>query len=88
MTLSERDQNTFGILTQHKTAAFLLQLKGKAFTLGRKRQRVYRCNRLLVGESYGHSNKYIADAIYKQLTTLEHVLLAVTHEPALFWVKN
>ena len=32
---------------------------------------------------YGHSNKYIADAIYKQLTTLEHVLFGgFTHEPA------
>lgn len=33
---------------------------------------------------YGHSNKYIADAIYKQLTTLEHVLFGgFTHEPAI-----
>jgi adenosylmethionine-8-amino-7-oxononanoate aminotransferase len=32
-----------------------------------------------VGEPFGHSNKFIADAIYKQLTTLEHVLLAVLH---------
>ena len=32
---------------------------------------------------FGHSNKYIADAIYKQLTTLEHVLFGgFTHEPA------
>jgi len=32
---------------------------------------------------YGHSNKYIADAIYKQLTTLEHVLFGgFTHAPA------
>ncbi len=32
---------------------------------------------------YGHSNKHIADAIYKQLTTLEHVLFGgFTHEPA------
>jgi adenosylmethionine---8-amino-7-oxononanoate aminotransferase len=32
---------------------------------------------------YGHSNKFIADAIYKQLTTLEHVLFGgFTHEPA------
>jgi adenosylmethionine-8-amino-7-oxononanoate aminotransferase len=32
---------------------------------------------------YGHSNKYIADAIYKQLTTLEHVLFGgFTHSPA------
>jgi adenosylmethionine---8-amino-7-oxononanoate aminotransferase len=32
---------------------------------------------------YGHSNQYIADAIYKQLTTIEHVLFGgFTHEPA------
>ncbi|MES2485065.1 MAG: adenosylmethionine--8-amino-7-oxononanoate transaminase [Bacteroidota bacterium] len=32
---------------------------------------------------YGHSNKYIADAIYAQLTTLEHVLFGgFTHAPA------
>ena len=32
---------------------------------------------------YGHSNKFIADAIYKQLTSLEHVLFGgFTHEPA------
>jgi adenosylmethionine-8-amino-7-oxononanoate aminotransferase len=32
---------------------------------------------------YGHSNTFIADAIYKQLTTLEHVLFGgFTHEPA------
>ena len=33
---------------------------------------------------YGHSNKYIADAIYSQLTSLEHVLFGgFTHEPAI-----
>jgi adenosylmethionine---8-amino-7-oxononanoate aminotransferase len=32
---------------------------------------------------FGHSNKVIADAVYKQLTTLEHVLFGgFTHEPA------
>lgn len=32
---------------------------------------------------FGHSNKFIANAIYKQLTTLEHVLFGgFTHEPA------
>jgi adenosylmethionine-8-amino-7-oxononanoate aminotransferase len=31
-----------------------------------------------------HSNTFIADAIYKQLTTLEHVLFGgFTHEPAI-----
>jgi adenosylmethionine-8-amino-7-oxononanoate aminotransferase len=33
---------------------------------------------------FGHSNQFIADAIYKQLTTLEHVLFGgFTHEPAI-----
>lgn len=33
---------------------------------------------------FGHSNKFIADAIYRQLTTLEHVLFGgFTHEPAI-----
>lgn len=32
---------------------------------------------------FGHSNMYIANAIYKQLTTLEHVLFGgFTHQPA------
>lgn len=32
---------------------------------------------------YGHSNRYIADAMYRQLTTLEHVLFGgFTHQPA------
>ncbi|MCR5861286.1 adenosylmethionine--8-amino-7-oxononanoate transaminase [Flavobacterium sp. J372] len=38
---------------------------------------------------YGHSNKYIADAIYKQLTTLEHVLFGgFTHEPAILLAER
>lgn len=33
---------------------------------------------------FGHSNQFIADAIYKQLTSLEHVLFGgFTHEPAI-----
>jgi adenosylmethionine-8-amino-7-oxononanoate aminotransferase len=36
------------------------------------------------GLTYGHSNTFIADAIYKQLTTLEHVLFGgFLHEPAI-----
>lgn len=38
---------------------------------------------------YGHSNKYIADAIYKQLTSLEHVLFGgFTHEPAVLLAER
>ena len=38
---------------------------------------------------YGHSNKYIADAIYRQLTSLEHVLFGgFTHEPAILLAEK
>jgi len=38
---------------------------------------------ILMPLRFGHSNTFIADAIYKQLTTLEHVLFGgFTHEPA------
>ncbi|MGQ2983456.1 adenosylmethionine--8-amino-7-oxononanoate transaminase [Flavobacterium sp.] len=38
---------------------------------------------------YGHSNKYVADAIYKQLTSLEHVLFGgFTHEPAVLLAER
>lgn len=51
--------------------------------MGRKRKRIHRCHRILVVNPYGHSNTIIADAIYKQLTTLEHVLFGgFTHDKA------
>src|SRR5690554_4142173 len=38
---------------------------------------------------YGHSNQKIAEAIYKQLTSLEHVLFGgFTHEPAVLLSEN
>ena len=38
---------------------------------------------------FGHSNKYIADAIYSQLTSLEHVLFGgFTHEPAILLARG
>ena len=38
---------------------------------------------------FGHSNRFIADAIYKQLTTLEHVLFGgFTHEPAVVFSEK
>lgn len=38
---------------------------------------------------HGHSNSRIAEAIYKQATTLEHVIFAgFTHEPAITLCKN
>jgi adenosylmethionine-8-amino-7-oxononanoate aminotransferase len=68
MTLSEDQKNTFGIPTQHKTAATLLLLKGaRRFALGRNKEYIDAIASWWVNP-YGHSNKYIADAIYKQLT--------------------
>jgi adenosylmethionine-8-amino-7-oxononanoate aminotransferase len=55
--------------------------------LGRKRKEYIDAIASWWVNPYGHSNKYIADAIYKQLTTLEHVLLAVLHMNLLFWKK-
>ena len=38
---------------------------------------------------FGHANTFIADAIYKQLTTLEHVLFGgFTHEPAVLLAEK
>jgi hypothetical protein len=39
MTLSEETKNTFGIRTQHKTAALPIAIKGEG-ALGRKRQSI------------------------------------------------
>jgi hypothetical protein len=57
-----------------------LLLKGRRFA-GTKTTK-YIDNRLLVGEPLWDSNKYIADAIYKQLTTLEMYFFGGLHEPA------
>jgi adenosylmethionine-8-amino-7-oxononanoate aminotransferase len=43
----------------------------------------------VVGKSVWHSNRFIADAIYQQLTTLEHVLFGgFTHEPAVLLAEK
>lgn len=87
MTLLEKDQKyIWHPYTQHKTAALPVVIKSGNGAL------LYDIN----GKEYidaiaswwvnpfGHSNKFIADAIYKQLTTLEHVLFGgFTHEPAI-----
>lgn len=86
MTLSERDQRMlWHPYTQHKTAlppvaivrgedALLWDEEGKEYIDAIASWWV---------NPFGHSNRVIADAIYKQLTTLEHVLFGgFTHEPA------
>lgn len=85
-TLSNRDQkHLWHPYTQHKTAtpaiaivrgdgALLWDEDGVEYIDGIASWWV---------NPYGHSNRVIADAIYKQLTTLEHVLFGgFTHEPA------
>ncbi|MBX9888655.1 MAG: adenosylmethionine--8-amino-7-oxononanoate transaminase [Flavobacteriaceae bacterium] len=87
MTLSERDQQyLWHPYTQHKTAALPIAIKkGKGALLWDEKGKEY-IDAIASWwvNPYGHSNKFIADAIYKQLTTLEHVLFGgFTHEPAI-----
>lgn len=86
MNLSERDKkHNWHPYTQHKTASnFPAIVKGKDALLWDENGKEY-IDAIASWwvNPYGHSNKFIADAIYKQLTTLEHVLFGgFTHEPA------
>ena len=86
MTLSERDKkHNWHPYTQHKTAQLHPAIvKGKDALLWDEEGKEY-IDAIASWwvNPYGHSNKVIADAIYKQLTTLEHVLFGgFTHEPA------
>lgn len=86
MTLSERDKKyNWHPYTQHKTAQFHPAIvKGKDALLWDENGKEY-IDAIASWwvNPYGHSNQVIADAIYKQLTTLEHVLFGgFTHEPA------
>jgi adenosylmethionine-8-amino-7-oxononanoate aminotransferase len=86
MTLTERDsQHLWHPYTQHKTAALPIAItKGKGALLWDDNNKEY-IDAIASWwvNPYGHSNKFISDAIYKQLTTLEHVLFGgFTHEPA------
>lgn len=88
MNLSERDkQHNWHPYTQHKTAPnFPAIVKGEGVFLWDENGNQYidAISSWWVNP-FGHSNKIIADAIYKQLTTLEHVLFGgFTHEPAVF----
>ncbi|MFD2601524.1 adenosylmethionine--8-amino-7-oxononanoate transaminase [Flavobacterium suzhouense] len=84
--LTERDsQYLWHPYTQHKTAAKPIGItKGEGVLLWDENGKEY-IDAIASWwvNPYGHSNRYIADAIYKQLTSLEHVLFGgFTHEPA------
>jgi adenosylmethionine---8-amino-7-oxononanoate aminotransferase len=86
MNLSERDKkHNWHPYTQHKTAQnFPAIVKGKNTLLWDENGKEY-IDAIASWwvNPYGHCNTFIADAIYKQLTTLEHVLFGgFTHEPA------
>ncbi len=86
MNLTERDQkHNWHPYTQHKTAALPVAIiRGKDALLWDENNKEY-IDAIASWwvNPYGHANKFIADAIYKQLTTLEHVLFGgFTHEPA------
>lgn len=87
MTLIEKDsQHLWHPYTQHKTAALPIAIKkGEGALLWDENNKQY-IDAIASWwvNPFGHSNKFIADAIYKQLTTLEHVLFGgFTHEPAI-----
>ena len=86
MSLTEKDsQYLWHPYTQHKTASAPIAItKGKGALLWDENGKEY-IDAIASWwvNPYGHSNKYIAESIYKQLTTLEHVLFGgFTHEPA------
>lgn len=87
MNLQERDgQYLWHPYTQHKTAALPIAIKrGEgAFLWDEDGKQYIDAIASWWVNPYGHSNKYIADAIYAQLTSLEHVLFGgFTHEPAI-----
>ncbi len=85
MNLSQRDKkHNWHPYTQHKTAPdFPAIVSGKDALLWDENGKEY-IDAIASWwvNPYGHSNTTIADAIYKQLTTLEHVLFGgFTHEP-------
>jgi adenosylmethionine-8-amino-7-oxononanoate aminotransferase len=86
MNLSQRDiKYNWHPYTQHKTAQpHIAIIKGEGALLWDENGKEY-IDAIASWwvNPYGHSNKFIADAIYKQLTSLEHVLFGgFTHEPA------
>jgi adenosylmethionine-8-amino-7-oxononanoate aminotransferase len=92
MTLQEKDsQYLWHPYTQHKTAALPIAIKrGEGALLWDENNKEY-IDAIASWwvNPFGHSNKFIADAIYKQLTTLEHVLFGgFTHEPAIILAEK
>jgi len=86
MTLTEKDnQYLWHPYTQHKTSQTPIAItKAEGALLWDETGKEY-IDAIASWwvNPFGHSNKFIADAIYKQLTTLEHVLFGgFTHEPA------
>ena len=86
MNLSNKDKkHNWHPYTQHKTAAdFPAIVRGKDALLWDENGKEY-IDAIASWwvNPYGHSNKVIADAIYKQLNTLEHVLFGgFTHDKA------
>ncbi|EPY49588.1 aminotransferase class-III [Schizosaccharomyces cryophilus OY26] len=87
MNLVEKDlEYIWHPYTQHKTAKPpIVIVKGKGALLWDENGKEY-IDAIASWwvNPFGHSNKYIADQIYKQLTSLEHVLLGgFTHPPAI-----
>lgn len=87
MTLSEKDsQYLWHPYTQHKTSQTPIVIsRGEGALLWDENNKEY-IDAIASWwvNPFGHSNTFIADAIYKQLTTLEHVLFGgFTHEPAI-----
>ncbi|HNP33029.1 MAG TPA: adenosylmethionine--8-amino-7-oxononanoate transaminase [Flavobacterium sp.] len=92
MNLSERDKlYNWHPYTQHKTAGgFPAIVKGKDALLWDENGKEY-IDAIASWwvNPFGHSNKIIADAIYEQLTTLEHVLFGgFTHDKAVLLAEK
>lgn len=92
MTLIERDsQHIWHPYTQHKTASAPIAIsRGEGALLWDENGKVY-IDAIASWwvNPFGHSNSFIAQAIYKQLTTLEHVLFGgFTHEPAVLLAER
>lgn len=92
MTLSEKDKlYNWHPYTQHQTTGLLPAIvKGKDALLWDENGKEY-IDAIASWwvNPYGHSNTYIADAIYKQLITLEHVLFGgFTHDKAVLLAEK
>ena len=92
MNLSQRDQlYNWHPYTQHKTAPnfpAIIEAQGVLLWDENGKEYIDAIASWWVNP-YGHSNQFIADAIYKQLTTLEHVLFGgFTHEPAVLLAEK